>query len=53
MKYYGLQSQIWRNNANSVLILAMFPVIFYGLTWLFFFFLSLRQGGGESAGEFS
>ena len=37
MKYFGLQSQIWRNNTNSILILAMFPVVFIGLTWLFFF----------------
>jgi len=41
MKYFGLQSQIWRNNANSVLILLMFPVVFFGLTWLFFFFNSM------------
>jgi heat shock protein HtpX len=40
MKYFGLQSQIWRNNSNSVLLLVMFPVIFFVLTWLFFFFLS-------------
>jgi heat shock protein HtpX len=40
MKYLGLQSQIWRNNTNSVLILIMFPVIFFGLTWFFFFFSS-------------
>jgi heat shock protein HtpX len=40
MKYFGLQSQIWKNNTNSVLILTMFPVIFFGLTWLFFFFTS-------------
>ena len=38
MKYFGLQSQIRRNNTNSVLILLMFPVVFIGLTWLFFFF---------------
>ncbi len=38
MKYFGLQSQIWKNNTNSTLILLMFPVIFLGLTWLFFFF---------------
>jgi heat shock protein HtpX len=37
MKYFGLQSQIWRNNTNSIIILAMFPVVFIGLTWLFFF----------------
>jgi heat shock protein HtpX len=40
MEYFGLQSQIWKNNTNSVLILLMFPVIFFGLTWLFFFFSS-------------
>jgi heat shock protein HtpX len=38
MKYFGLQSQIWKNNTNSTLILIMFPVVFLGLTWLFFFF---------------
>jgi heat shock protein HtpX len=41
MKYFGLQSQIWRNNSNSVLLLVMFPLIFFVLTWLFFFFLSM------------
>jgi len=41
MKYFGLQSQIRRNNTNSVLILLLFPVVFFGLTWLFFFFTSL------------
>lgn len=41
MKYFGLQSQIWKNNANTVLILIMFPVVFFGLTWLFFFFSSM------------
>ena len=40
MKYFGLQSQIWRNNTNSVLLLVMFPIIFFVMTWLFFFFLS-------------
>lgn len=43
MKYFGLQSQIWRNNSNSVLLLVMFPIIFFVLTWLFFFFLSLNS----------
>ena len=37
MKYFGLQSQIWRNNTNSVLIMVMFPIVFFVLTWLFFF----------------
>jgi heat shock protein HtpX len=43
MKYFGLQSQIWRNNYNSVALLVMFPIIFFVLTWLFFFFLSLNS----------
>jgi heat shock protein HtpX len=43
MKYFGLQSQIWKNNTNSLLILVMFPFIFFGLTWLFFFFFSLSS----------
>ena len=38
MKYFGLQSQIWKNTTNSTLILIMFPFVFLGLTWLFFFF---------------
>lgn len=43
MKYFGLQSQIRRNNTNSVIILLLFPVVFLGLTWLFFFFTSFAQ----------
>jgi heat shock protein HtpX len=43
MKYFGLQSQIRRNNTNSLLILVMFPVVFIGLTWLFFFLLGIVQ----------
>ena len=27
MKYVGIQTQIWRNNRNSILLLCMFPVI--------------------------
>jgi len=42
MKYFGLQSQIRKNNMNSVLILLMFPLVFYGLTWLFLFFTSMQ-----------
>ena len=43
MKYFGLQNQIWRNNSNSVLLLVLFPIIFFVLTWLFFFFLSFSS----------
>lgn len=41
MKYFGLQSQIRKNNLNSVLLLIMFPVVFLGLSWLFFFIFSM------------
>ncbi len=42
MRYVGLQSQIWRNNTRSVLLLMMFPIVFFVLAWLFFFLLSLK-----------
>jgi heat shock protein HtpX len=48
MEYFGLQSQIRRNNTNSVLLLLMFPIIFIGLTWLFFFLLYLFQSHNNS-----
>ena len=31
MKYVGIQTQIWRNNRNSILLLCMFPVIILGM----------------------
>lgn len=47
MKYFGLQSQIRKNNINSVILLLMFPLVFLGLSWLFFFSLSIGSPGGE------
>lgn len=34
MKYVGIQTQIWRNNRNSILLLCMFPVIILGMVLL-------------------
>lgn len=34
MKYVGIQTQIWRNNRNSVILLCMFPVILLGMVFL-------------------
>ena len=31
MRYVGLQTQIWRNNRNSILLLCMFPLIILGM----------------------
>ncbi|MCU0361882.1 MAG: M48 family metallopeptidase [Bacteroidales bacterium] len=44
MKYFGLQSQIWRNNTSSAVILAMFPAVFVVLTWLFFYAFAYFNG---------
>jgi heat shock protein HtpX len=43
MQYIGLQNQIWRNNTRSVILLVMFPLVFFLLTWLFFFFMSVQK----------
>lgn len=47
MKYYGLQSQIRKNNMNSVVLLLMFPLVFYALAWLFFLLMSRGIGNQE------
>ena len=41
MKYVGLQTQQWRNNTKSVLLLIMFPLVFYVLTFVFFQVMAL------------
>ncbi len=43
MGYLGLQNQIWKNNTRSVLLLFMFPLVFFLLTWLFFFLISFQR----------
>jgi heat shock protein HtpX len=48
MKYFGLHSQIRKNNTNSVLLLILFPVVFFALTWLFFFFMSVSTEKEQS-----
>lgn len=39
MKYVGLQSQIWKNNIKSVVLLILFPVVIFVLVWIFFYFM--------------
>lgn len=43
MKYTGLQTQIWRNNTRSILLLVLFPFILYALTWVFSLALSTYE----------
>ena len=40
MKYIGLQSQIWSNNIKSIVLLILFPLVFFVLAWIFFYFLN-------------
>jgi heat shock protein HtpX len=40
MKYAGLQTQIWKNNIKSVILLILFPAVLFGLVWLFLFFIT-------------
>ena len=60
MKYVGIQTQIWRNNRNTVLLLLLFPVILLGmvlgtimvLDWLGFFCWDGVCGPGLQATTF-
>jgi heat shock protein HtpX len=45
MKYVGLQSQIWRNNINSVILLILFPLVLFAMVWLFIFFMGKQNEG--------
>ena len=37
MQYVGLQSQIWKNNINSCILLILFPFLLLTLLWAFFY----------------
>lgn len=60
MKYVGIQTQIWRNNRNTVLLLLLFPIILLGmvlgtimvLDWLGFFCWDGVCGPGLQATTF-
>lgn len=45
MNYVGLQTQIWRNNFKSILLLIAFPGLMLGLSWLFFFLINDANTG--------
>ena len=44
MRYVGIQTQIWRNNRMSILLLFCFPAILLGMVWVFFAVLTLLNG---------
>ncbi len=37
MAYLGIQSQIWKNNTNSVLLIIAFPAVLLGMVYAFLF----------------
>jgi heat shock protein HtpX len=38
MAYVGIQSQIWKNNTNSVLLIITFPMVLLGMVYAFLYF---------------
>ncbi len=44
MAYVGLNTQVWRNNLKSMLLLVMFPLVIMALVWIFIFFLQPDPG---------
>ncbi len=43
MKYVGLQTQIWRNNIHSIILLIGFPLLLYSLLRVIFIILGLDK----------
>ncbi|MRR19431.1 protease [bacterium] len=44
MAYVGLNTQIWRNNLKSILLLIMFPLVIMALVWIFIYFIQPVSG---------
>lgn len=42
IEYTGIQSQVQRNNTNSIFLLALFPALLLGMFWVIAFFLNQR-----------
>ena len=38
MAYVGIQSQIWKNNTNSILLIFAFPLVLLGMVYAFLYF---------------
>ena len=51
MKYVGIQTQIWRNNTRSILLLIAFPLEILLITWLFFMYLPNAENSDMTYGE--
>ncbi len=45
MTYIGIQSQIWRNNSRSILLMIAFPLVLLGMVYVFLYFTRQYFGG--------
>ncbi len=45
MKYVGIQTQIWRNNMLSIILLLLFPAIILATVWIFLALVNYFGGG--------
>lgn len=45
MEYVGLQSQIWRNNINSFILLILFPLVLFAMVWVFIYLVGRQNQG--------
>jgi len=52
-KYVGIQTQIYKNNRRTLLILVLFPLLIVALVWVFFFLFIGFTLAYEGAGFFS
>jgi heat shock protein HtpX len=43
MEFVGLQTQIWRNNTRSLLLLLLFPILLLGMLWCFLYIGNMEQ----------
>jgi heat shock protein HtpX len=50
MEYVGLQTQIWRNNSKSVILLLAFPFLLFVLAWLFFYIIYYKEASNFGFG---
>lgn len=41
MAYVGIQSQIWKNNTNSILLIVTFPLVLLGMVYAFLYFTNM------------
>ncbi len=52
-KYVGIQSQVRKNNVNSVIMLVAFPILLLGMVYLFLLFTSPQEYHSQASSTFT